>query len=302
MGGTAKANLTATGDVVNAGALAVAGAGAMSGHASTKVKVTGNSGNFGAAAAVVNGAAGSVTILADTEVRGSVVGTSTGKTKAVIGSAATPFAVQGSAVANVAAAPLAADTAAVLAANINISTAFGATPDFFAIEELGGAYSNGGSGTETVTSTADLTLNLGVLAARQDLLLGLYNPTVVGSGFTSLTFTLTGDGQTLVNQTFTTVAAAEAFFADDALDLGSLATGPLSGSILTLEATLTVTTASAGTGFYTGLIIGDPPPAASGTSHFAQAMAGLGAAGRAAMASMAVSPDSRALALAVARA
>ena len=61
----------------------------------------------------------------------------------------------------------------------------------------------------------------------------------------------------------------------------SLASGPLSGNTLTLKATLSVTTDGAGSGFYGGLIIGDPTgvqknPDAQ-THSFVQAMAGLGA-------------------------
>ena len=81
----------------------------------------------------------------------------------------------------------------------------------------------------------------------------------------------------MVNQTFTTLGAAETFFTDHAFDLGSLASGPLSASTLSLTASLTVTTDTPGSGFYLQLIIGDPPPAASHSSRFAQAMAGMGA-------------------------
>ena len=122
---------------------------------------------------------------------------------------------------------------------------------------------------------------------RQDLRLGLFNATVLGSGFTSLTVDLTADGQTLINQTFTSVAQVLAFFSNpdgksnnQTIDLGnSLATGALSGNTLRLVATVTITTAKAGDGFYGGFIIGDPPGASQGPAsrgQFVQAMAGLG--------------------------
>ena len=180
-------------------------------------------------------------------------------------------------------APGSADTAAVLAANANIATAFGASPTFFAIDELGGGYAkSGGTASETTTDTVSLTVDLTQLASPNDLEVGLFNGTALGSGFTSLTFTLTADGDTaspLISQTFTSAAAAVTYFTDHALDLGSLATGPLAGSTLTLQASFTVTTASAGQGFYAQFMLGDPPSASqSPVNHqqFIQVMAGLG--------------------------
>ena len=206
-------------------------------------------------------------------------GSQNAKAKVVIG-LVQPLELQGQAVALESAAPDAVSTAAVLAANPNIAFAFGASPSFFAIDELGGNYDKaGGTVAHTTTeSRSTLTVDLTQLASRQDLVGGFYNATVQGAGFTSLTFTLTGDGHTLVNQTFTTVAAAQAFFTNNAMDLGSLASGPLSGNILTLQASFTMTTAASGDGFYAQMIIGDPPPAAASPSRFAQTMAGLAAA------------------------
>jgi hypothetical protein len=63
---------------------------------------------------------------------------------------------------------------------------------------------------------------------------------------------------------FTSLSAAASYFTDGAIDLGSLASGPLSNNILSVEAMLTVTTTSANSGFYGNLIVGDPP--ASGDS------------------------------------
>lgn len=202
-------------------------------------------------------------------------GKSTAKAKVVIGGPSMALAAQGSAVALQTAAPDAASASAVLAANPNIATGFGAAPTFFAIDELGGAYASGGTTAETITSTASLTVDLTQLASLQDLEVGFFDPTVVGSGFTSLTFTLTGDGHTLISQTFTTVAAADAFFADRAVDLGSLATGQLSGGPLTLVAKLTLTTDAPGSGYYLQMIAGDPPPDHASSIRFAHAMAGL---------------------------
>ncbi len=274
-GGGANATLKVSGLAVAALATARAGLGATDGHASAKTTASGLSGVFEAAASLPN-TTGQLIEQAAVEAFGAVSGKSTAKVKLVDASPAMAFTTQGSAVADETVAPLGADTAAVLSANANIATAFGASPDFFAIDELGGAYSSGGSGSETMTSTADMTVDLTQVAAPQDLLIGLFDATTLGAGFDSLTFTLVGDGQTLVSQTFTSLAAAETFFTDNPLDLGSLTSGALSNPTLTLEATLSVTMSSAGSGFYAGLIIGDPPSAGAHASRFAQAMAGMG--------------------------
>jgi hypothetical protein len=150
---------------------------------------------------------------------------------------------------------------------------------FFAIDQLGGKYAkSGGTGAQTVTDTVNLTVDLTKLASEQDLVVGFYGAAGAGTGFSSLTFTLTADGggTPLLTRTFTTLVSAEAFFTNNAMDLGKLGTGPLAGSTLTLKAQFVLTTTSLNTDFYANLIVGDPP-AATGASHkFIQAMAGLG--------------------------
>jgi hypothetical protein len=191
---------------------------------------------------------------------GPVNGASVGQAQVAIGGGSPAFVSSGQAVAIDTGAPNAASTSAVLSANPNISTAFGASPTFFAIEELGGAHASGGSGgSQTSKSTLILTVDLTQLSVRHDLRVGLYNPVSTGAGFTNLTLDLYADGTDVVHKAFTSVSAAKTYFTDDPLDLGSLATGPLSGNTLTVQAVLQVTTASAGSGFYAGLIIGDPP-------------------------------------------
>ena len=150
---------------------------------------------------------------------------------------------------------------------------------FFGIGELGGAYSTGGVGSsQTVTSSFNETVDLTQLNPLQDLVVGFYKGTTVGTGVTGVTFDLYADGADVVHQTFATAAAAKTWFTNNAIDLGSLASGPLSGSTLTLQATLSVTTATAGSGFYGELILGDPPAAKVSASPdaFVQAMAAMG--------------------------
>ena len=131
----------------------------------------------------------------------------------------------GAALALETAAPKAADTTAVLSANANIKSAFGSSPSFFAIGELGGAYAeSGGTTSETTTETVGFTADLTQLSAEGDLVVGFYNATGSGSdsGFTSLVFKLKADGATILKESFPTLEAAEAFFTDNAMDLGQL--------------------------------------------------------------------------------
>jgi hypothetical protein len=132
-----------------------------------------------------------------------------------------------------------------------------------------------------MTSVIDETVNLNELSVRGNLIVGLYDGADADGGFTSMTFVLDVDGIQEVDQTFTSAAAAKTYFTDDALNLGSLASGqPLGGSTLSIQATLTVTGATAGSDFEGDLIIGDPP-AASRASHpvLVGAMAAFGAGG-----------------------
>ena len=145
------------------------------------------------------------------------------------------FASGAQAIALETGAPDAASVASVLSINPNIDAAFGASPSFFAIGELGGAHSSQGGRSQTSTSEIDLTVDLTQLPVRQDLLVGLYDGVAVGSGFTKLTFDIYADGADVLHQAFSSVAAATAYFTDHAIDLGSLSSGPLSGDSLGLE-------------------------------------------------------------------
>ncbi len=275
-GGRAKATTTVTGVYVIAGSSAYGGTGATAGHAAAKTTAVGTSGYFSAYATtaplygLIESAAASA--------YGTVDGTGKAKAKAIVGGAAMPFGTAGSAVALETAAPVAASTNAVLAANPTIAASFGASPTFFSVGELGGAYDAGGTTSDTTTSSLSLVVDTSRLASLGDLLVGFYHPTAIGSGFTSLTFTLSADGSTLIDKTFTTLAAAESYFNDAAVNLGALGSGALSGSLLSLTATLSLTTDAAGSGFYFQMITGDPPGGSRTATQFSQAMAGLGGA------------------------
>ncbi len=273
-GRSAGGSNTVVGKVLSLTATATAhgGQGATTaGHAVAKTITTGTSGTF-TASSNTSLAAGALVTAGSAVATGTVDGKQSAKAKVVIGQAALPEEINGQAVAIETGAPSSASTTTVLTANPAIKTAFGASPVFFAIEQLGGKYAkSGGSGAQTVTDTVNLTVDLTKLASEQDLVVGFYGAAGAGTGFSSLKFTLTADGSAtpLLTKTFSTLATAEAFFTNNAMNFGAL-----TGSTLTLQAQFVLTTTSLNTDFYANLIVGDPP--ATTASRFAQHMAGLG--------------------------
>jgi hypothetical protein len=107
-----------------------------------------------------------------------------------------------------------------------------------------------------------------------DLLIGYYSGTSAGAGFTSMTLDVKING-TDHNTTFNTVAAANTFFQNQAVDYGAL-----SGTSLQLDISLSITETAAG-GYDFGMLIGDPPPANDAAAHhnLVAAMASFGAGG-----------------------
>ena len=100
------------------------------------------------------------------------------------------------------------------------------------------------------------------MATLGDLILGFYGGGSVGSGVTSVVLTVDGNGTQLYSKTFTAQQAL-AFFTNNVLDLGSLASAPFGGGVATISVSLTVTTTTAGSSFHVNVLIGDPPSAAS---------------------------------------
>ena len=106
------------------------------------------------------------------------------------------------------------------------------------------------SGLETLTSTDTFELN----GPTQELIVGLVGNNSYLAGFNSLSFTVTVGGTTVEPiQTFTTLAAAQQFFTDNALDLG-----PADGG-RPVVLTLTLVTSTAGNGFEESFLLGGAP-------------------------------------------
>ncbi|MBT8061567.1 MAG: choice-of-anchor D domain-containing protein, partial [Gammaproteobacteria bacterium] len=137
--------------------------------------------------------------------------------------------------------------------------------DVFGIGVLGGSYSENGSGTSrTYTSRADFDVDLGQFqAGNQNLLVGFMNPVVTGDAFDDPDFSVrfrvfkegTGINNTIVDETFTTLSAALAYFDNNTIDLGDVETG-VSGD-LDLRIQLDVTSDTPGTGFAMDYVVGN---------------------------------------------
>jgi len=277
--GTGVATLVVVGaGAVNAASVATGGSGMLlAGTAVASTTVTGTSGAY-AASAQTSLSAGQLITSVSSTTGGAVNGESLATATAGIGGLPASVSTVGQGVAFIEGAPSSTGVSAVLTANANIAAAFGASPVFFGIAELGGGHSTGAAATQTVTSTVDESVDLTKLKAPKDLMVGFYQGAAVGGGVSSVTFDLYADGVDVDHQTFASAAAAQAYFTNNAVDLGSLASGPLSGSTLSLQATMSVTTTAAGSGFFGSMIIGDPPVASHGVSPnaFVQAMASMG--------------------------
>jgi hypothetical protein len=167
--------------------------------------------------------------------------------------------------AQITAEPKTTDVNTINTANANINTAFhaGKTPVYFGIGELGGAYSTSGSGSETETSSVHMTVDLTKAGTLHDLLIGFYSGTAAGSGFTSMSLDVKVNGTDHINN-FATVADANSFFQNHAVDYGAL--GGLGTSTLQLDISLSITESATG-GYDFGMLIGDPPAAKDAAAH-----------------------------------
>jgi hypothetical protein len=175
------------------------------------------------------------------------------------GNTAMGFITTPQAVANATLAPSASSTAVtdVLKANSAIATAFTGAKQYYAVGELGGQHATGGGGSETTTSRLDMVIDQTKVPSGGDLIVGLYGGDTIGSGVTAVSFSVTENGTAVASLSFTNDSAAQAkiAFSNMAHNLGAL-----SGSgTIALDCTLSVTSSGAGSGFYGGIIIGDPP-------------------------------------------
>jgi hypothetical protein len=273
---TATSTATSTDADVTSSALAKGGASHVGdGTASATATGTGITGTVHAESHAGNASiTGNLVTATDAFADAPVSGASTAKTSAAIGVTSAAFDSSGKqSIAQITGAPTAGDVSAILLANPAIN--FGVSPVYFGIGELGGAYSTNDTGTETETSQVKETVDLTKAGTLHDLFIGFYNFGGQGNLATDPNFSMTFDVN--INgadhsHTFTTVAAANAYFSNSGTqtqDYGSL----VGLTSLQLNISLSITDSAATNGYDLGMLIGDPPPA-----HVAAALNNLGTA------------------------
>ena len=136
-----------------------------------------------------------------------------------------------------------------LAAHPNVATAFSdPSAVVFGAGVQGAAYVDGAGGTQEYVSS--LVFNVDTSGLSGDLVLGLLDDDVGATGFSSLTFMVTGVADA-IDVTFTSLSDAAAYFTDQALDLGSVG-----GSTGVVTVKLDVTMDAAGQGFGQDFLLG----------------------------------------------
>src|SRR5208282_4018584 len=184
--------------------------------------------------------------------------------------------------------PSASFVSSELSTHSNVNAALGgAAATVFGAGTQGAFYSSTATGAQTYQSSIDWTLNATSISGH--LIVGLLDNQTLGTGFTSLNFTVVEGGSTLVNVAFTTLATAQAFFTNDALDLGTFA----STSNLSLAINFDLTTSATGSGFGENFLLGatmSPPPTQPVITAPSSATIGVGQPGPIAGVSIAESP------------
>jgi autotransporter-associated beta strand protein len=276
-GGAASASISLTNlNAVMAMAQATGGSGGLAnnhqiaadGAAVAHAAASGISGYANAQAATSGGLFKQLSVTANAP----VIGHSTAESRALVNQAAPAQSLAAglSAASFATGLPLASDAQAAVSASPGVQSRFaisGTNNTTLGLLVLGGAYPGTVSGASaSYSSTANMSIDVSKLSATHNLEIGLVNPTFSGSGFDQLRFVVQSQGAVLVNQTFATPSAAQAFFQDQVLDLGGISS---SVKTLNLSIALTVTTQQVGAGFNTGLLVGNVAPANltwSGTS------------------------------------
>lgn len=264
-------------------ATAIGGAGGTAGAATANARAITALGQAALATANASGASGVATAEAQTNTNTLVTRAEASATSEVDG-AVDSHARANATVPNVSflsgtfnsyalvtAVPNAAFINAALNANTTVKTELG-TPlaTVFATGTQGAAY--GGGGLRSYGSITTWTIN--TLTLSGDLILGLLDRQTLGTGFTTLSLSVTIDDVGVFSQAFNTVTdanaltAAQAFFDDEVVNLGDVA----NVEALRVSVSYTLTAATAGAGFGMHYVLGttndeidDTPPPKPGT-------------------------------------
>jgi hypothetical protein len=153
--------------------------------------------------------------------------------------------------------PRAADYLAAVASSPAVADAFGGVSGVF-----GHAFFSTKSEAVLTTSTSNFAsikaiFNGYQLASTPDLHVGFLNPTVIGSGFDQLLFQVTnGSDAVIFEQNFTSVADAQSYFTNHAINLHDPTPPTSPADDLVFNFRFHVTTSSASSGFAANFVFG----------------------------------------------
>ena len=237
-GGAGSANAAATstgtagGDKASARTGATGGAGTARGQANATSSATTAAGQLATAISTANGVGGQAQATGATHGSGVVVTVSGVATATVAGNTTAYADVESSTVtalsstnnsAYTSVTELPSDSGLVapdLHSHPNVNAKLGtALASVFGAGVQSGD-DTGAAGLQEYKSTDTFTLNTSALGGH--LIAGLLDSTSTGTAFNKLEFTAQVGGTTVVDQTFTTLTAAQNFFHDNPVDLGAV--------------------------------------------------------------------------------
>ena len=174
----ATADATAAGFNVTVSASSLGGEGATGALAGAAVATASGMGAGGDISAnAMSRVSGSTALETEVGAAGfaSVNGSANGYAETGFDGALAAFQDSGATVEYGMAAPNSAAVSAVLSANANIASVFGASPNVYALGEVGGAHATAGTDAETPSSTVTFDLNTANLASNEELAIGFYS-------------------------------------------------------------------------------------------------------------------------------
>jgi hypothetical protein len=246
--GGAGGAANATSDITSrnlgyANAAAVGGAGATLGAATAVANAIG--GTASSAEASAQGASGQASAMSEAELGSTVITSASAQTTLNGVNAYTQANVGGASFAKAPASDNGYNAYSYASASPTATASTGST--MLGAGVLGG---NGSGASATYAAQATYDLNL---SGKNNLTIGLLNLASYGGGFSDLTFTVKDGSATVLTDSFTTLASAEAFFTDDPLSPKSLQN--LSGAVdLSLDYQIT---AKGGEGAGIAYVLGD---------------------------------------------
>jgi hypothetical protein len=268
-GGNAQATVVNTATGLGAAALARAtasatgGSGATQGIATASATATTANGQESQATATGDGSTDNFTATASTAGSGVLLGltdtahvTGGGKltsvADAIINGSTPGFAGSSdNAYADVDGDPTSAEVNSLVAGASKVAAVLGTSTTAVDVADgKQGAYASLASGTHSYTSSE--TFHLDATGLSGDLVLGLLGPQAIGTGLTDakLTVTVGGGAAQVFNET--SLAAANTFFSDDALNLGTFS----AAANLAVTVSLSETFSGTGSGYAIDYLLG----------------------------------------------